>query len=130
MKVELLNGANLAFVGDAYYELYIREHCIKKGITNQKELHKECVKYVSAHGHYLVFEKMKEVDFLSDDEMSVFKRGRNHNYHSNRKNLNPAEYVISSGFESLIGYLYLKDDKKRLDEIMQFSIKIIEGNNE
>ena len=130
MKVELLNGANLAFIGDAYYELYIREYCLKKGITNQKGLHKECVKYVSAHGHFQIFEKMKENNFLTEEEMAVYKRGRNHNYHSNRKNLILSEYVASSGFESLIGYLYLKDNKERLEEIMQFSIKVIEGNNE
>ena len=130
MRVELLNGANLAFIGDAYYELYIRKYCLNKGITNQKELHKECVKYVSAHAHYQIFEKLEKENFFSEKEMVYFKRGRNHSYHANRKNVNPSEYVISSGFESLIGYLYMSEENQRLEELMKKSIEIIEGKDE
>lgn len=130
MKVELLNGANLAFIGDAYYELMIRKYLIEKGITNQKELHKNDVKYVSASGHYKIYKKMEEDNFLTEEEMIYFKRGRNHDYHVSRRNLNLDEYLTSSGFEAVIGFLFLLDKKDRLKEIIDYSIKVIEDKNE
>ncbi len=130
MKPNLLNGANLAFIGDAYYELCIRKYCLELGITNQKDLHKTCVKYVSASAHYVIYEKMIEHNFFTDEEMIIFKRGRNHNYASNRKNVNQNEYVVSSGLEAVIGYLYLNNDLERLNLMIDFAIKTIEGKNE
>lgn len=130
MKTMLYNGANLAYIGDAYYELIIREHCLKKGITHQYELHKECVKYVSAKAHAKIVNRMLEENFLTEDEVSIYKRGRNHNFHSNRKNLDMKEYCASSGFEALVGYYYLEKNLKRLEEIIVFSIKTIEDEGE
>lgn len=126
MKTILLNGANLAFIGDAYYELIIREHCLNKGMTNQKKLHSMCVKYVSAKAHAQIVKRMMLENFFSDNELSIYKRGRNHNYHSTRKNLDIDEYCASSGFEAVIGYYYLEKDFQRLDEIIRFAIETIE----
>ncbi|MDD3170939.1 MAG: ribonuclease III domain-containing protein [Bacilli bacterium] len=128
IKADLLNGANLAFIGDAYYELYIREYLLGKGITNQNALHKEAVKYVSASGHNKIIEKI--LDVFTPEELVVYKRGRNHNYLAVRKNLKMSEYLNSSGFEALIGYLYLTEQKARLEEIMKLAIRTIEDNNE
>lgn len=130
MKVELLNGANLAFIGDAYYELVIREYLLKKGITNQKELHTKCVDYVSATAHKLIFEKMEKDNFLTSEEITIFKRGRNHEYKPVRKNLDPKSHTISSGLEAVIGYLYLLGDRNRLDEIINFAINTVEENKQ
>ena len=85
---------------------------------------------MSAHAHYQIFEKLEKENFFSEKEMVYFKRGRNHSYHANRKNVNPSEYVISSGFESLIGYLYMNEENQRLEELMKKSIEIIEGKDE
>lgn len=128
MKPELLNGANLAFIGDAYYELYIRKYLILKNITNQHELHKLSVKYVSAKGHSMIVEKLEQ--YFTPTELSMFKRGRNHKYNLSRKNLNMGEYLNSSGFEAVIGYLYLAEENDRLNEILQMAVAIIEENNE
>lgn len=125
MNIDLLNGANLAFIGDAYYELYIREYIINKNITNQNEIHKICVKYVSASGHDKIVKKI--FNLLNDEEVLIFKRGRNHKYNISRKNLNRAEYLNSSGFEALIGYLYLKKENSRLEEILKLAVDVIEG---
>lgn len=130
MKIELLNGANLAFIGDAYFELVIREHLIRKGITNQKELHTKCVDYVSADAHYKIYKKMEEENFLTSDEMVIFKRGRNHEYKPVRKNLDIFHHLISSGLEAVIGYLYLQKDIKRLNEVIDFAIKVVEEKDE
>lgn len=126
MKTVLYNGANLAFIGDAYYELVIREYCLLKGITNQKKLHTMCVKYVSAKAHAKIVHEMLEKDFLMENEMVIYKRGRNHDFHSTRKNLNMDEYCASSGFEAVIGFHYLEKNFQRLKEIIDFSIETIE----
>lgn len=115
----MLTGADLAYVGDACYELYIREYVLNKGITKLWELHSECVKYVSRAGqNYIIKNLLVE---LSEEEVSIFKRGRNYNYKDKS-----AEYVNASGFEALIGYLYLKKDNERLEYILKKSISLIE----
>lgn len=126
MRVDLLNGANLAYIGDAYYELRIRKYLIGKDITNQNKLHKLATKYVSASGHYKIMNYL--IDKLTTDEVAIYKRGRNKS--STRRNLKNEEYLASSGFESLIGYLYLNDNFDRLDEIIDISIKVIEDKYE
>jgi len=130
MKVELLNGANLAFIGDAYYELRIRLYLVNKGITNQNELHKKCVEYVSAKAHAKIVNKMINESFLTLEEADIYKRGRNHSYNLSRKNLKYNDYICSSGLEAVVGYLYLKEEKERLDEVIRFAIKVVEEKDE
>lgn len=128
MIPEMLNGADLAFVGDAYYELQIRMYLLEKGITNPNKLHKQATNYVSASAHSKIIKVIREM--FTEDEENIFKRGRNYNYKHNRKNLKMDEYLASSGFEAVIGYLFLKDNKERLKQIIEKSIKIIEDTNE
>ena len=128
MIPKLLNGANLAYIGDAYYELRIRKYLIDKEITNQNKLHKLATKYVSASGHYKIMNNL--FDLLTEEELAIYKRGRNFKSNSRRKNTKQDEYLASSGFESLIGYLYLNEDFARLDEIIGLAIKIIEDSYE
>ncbi len=124
-NTHLINGADLAYVGDAYYELKIRTYLLSKGITKSNELKQMGNKYVSAHAHQIICDKI--LTTFSESEITIFKRGRNGAPHNRRKNLNMAEYGTSSGFEAVIGYLYLKGDFERLDEIIQAAINIIEG---
>lgn len=124
LRPEMLNGADLAFIGDAYYDLKVRMYLLKKGITNPNKLHKEAVKYVSATAHSKIMNVLK--DKLTEEEMSIFKRGRNYNYKHSRKNLKLDEYLSSSGFEAVIGYLFLLERNERLEEILALSIQIIE----
>ncbi|HQM06884.1 MAG TPA: ribonuclease III domain-containing protein [Bacilli bacterium] len=126
IKPELLNGANLAFIGDAYYELYIRKYLIDKQITNQNLLHKLAVKYVSAKGHNKIVIGL--MDQFTEAELVIFKRGRNHSSGANRKKL--SEYLSSSGFEAVIGYLYLTKQEERLHQLINKAIRIIEEENE
>ena len=126
VKPELLNGANLAFIGDACYELYIRKHLIDKEITNQNLLHKLAVQYVSAKGHNKIVIGL--MDQFTEAELVIFKRGRNHSSGANRKKL--SEYLSSSGFEAVIGYLYLTKQEERLHQLIDKAIRIIEEENE
>ena len=125
---ELLSGANLAYIGDAYYELQIRKYLLECKITKRKEHKNISVKYVSAHAHHIICEKIK--DQFTEHETEIFKRGRNGAHHNYRKNLNYAEYNDSTGFEAIIGYLFLKQDFERLNEIICLSIKAIEESEQ
>lgn len=127
MKAELLNGANLAFIGDAYYELFIRRRLLEKEITNQNELQKLASGYVNAKAQHLVVSKLVD---LSPEEIAIFKRGRNHKFRGFRKNLKKEEYLNSTGFEALIGYHYLKGNFQRLHELLDFAVAVIEGEHE
>jgi len=128
MIPEMLNGADLAFIGDAYYELEIRKYLLEKGITNPNKLHKQTTNYVSSSAHSKIIKYIR--DQFTEEEENIFKRGRNYNYKHSRKNLKMDEYLASSGFEAVIGYLYLKGENERLSQIMGLSISVIEDNNE
>lgn len=121
----LLNGSNLAYVGDAYYELRVRLYLISKGITKDKELKTESIKYVSANAHFEIYEQIKET--FTEEEHKIFLRGRNSAPNNHRKNLDRGKYVVSSGLEAVIGYLYLKGDFERLDYLFDLIFKKEEG---
>ncbi|MBP3766493.1 MAG: Mini-ribonuclease 3 [Bacilli bacterium] len=114
-----LNSLALAYLGDAIYELYIRKYLISKNIVKVKELQKEAVNYVSAKAQAKFLNKMIEAKFLTDDEVDIVKRARNHKSHSS-KSTDIITYKHSTGLEALIGELYLKDNKTRIDEIMNY----------
>lgn len=125
IDVEMLNGSNLSYIGDGYYELMIRKYLLNKGITNSKKIHQEATKYVSSHAHSLIVDEL--YDEFTLQEVEVFKRGRNQKNQSRRKNIDLAEHAKSSGFEAVIGYLYLKKEYSRLDYLINKAINIIEG---
>ena len=120
MNYDLLTGADLAFVGDAYYELYIRNYVLHKGYTKLRDLHTHCVAYVSRTSQNKIILKLLEE--LTEEEIIIFKRGRNFDYKNKE-----SEYVNASGFEALVGYLYLKQENERLQYIISRSIEIIEA---
>ena len=120
MDVNLINIMTLAYLGDAIYEVYIREYLIKNGIAKPEELQKEAVKYVSAKAQAKILDNLLENNFLTEIEIDVVKRGRNYKRASHPRNTDILPYKMSSGFEAMIGYLYLNDDKDRLNEIMNY----------
>lgn len=125
---KMMNGADLAFLGDAYYELKIREYLLSKGITKNKELKEKSVNYVSATAHHKIMLEINKLDVLTEEETLIYKRGRNNAPKNHRKNLDLNEYLSSTGLEAIIGYLYLKKDFDRLNYFIDLSIKIIEEN--
>ena len=112
-----------AFLGDAVYEIYIREYLIHNGFCNVNDLQKECVKYVSAERQCYFIECMIKENFLSEDEFDIFKRGRNASSHSSRST-DIVTYKKSTGLESLIGYLYLNKNYDRIKEIMKYIVGV------
>ena len=114
------NTIALAFVGDAVYELFIREHLFEK-ISKQRpdQMHKSSVKFVKAAAQCASIKKLIEDEFLTEDELALVKRARNHKVATKAKNATVVEYKWATAFEALLGYLYLSDQKERLEEIME-----------
>lgn len=130
-QYHLINGAALAYVGDAVYEQFVRKHVIAKGETQPNKLHRASVKYVSAQGQALVMKKwIQTSDFLSEREIEMYKRGRNHKANTKAKNASIGDYRQATGFESLIGWLSLSEQEDRCKALMKSAIQIIEAEGE
>ena len=121
-----LNGIALAYLGDAAYEVYIRQHLLTKGISKPTKLQHIATHYVSAKAQAALIDLMKEDELLSDEEWSYFKRGRN-NSHTHAKNTSVMTYRISTGFEAVMGYLKLAGKEERLAELAQWCIEQVEA---
>lgn len=125
-----MNVITLAYLGDAIYEVYVREYLIKMGIAKVEDLQREAVKYVSAKSQAKILTYLIENDLLNDEEKLVVKRGRNYKRASHPRNTDIITYKMSSGFEAMIGYLYLNNKKERLDLIMNYVLGgVYEENN-
>lgn len=107
----------LAYLGDSVYELKVREYLILKANKSNGKLHHEALKYVSASAQSSFCKSI--VNILSEEELAIFKRGRNANA-APHKNTDVCEYKIATGLETLIGYLYLSGQNVRLEEIFKF----------
>ncbi|KEK15285.1 Mini-ribonuclease 3 [Limosilactobacillus reuteri] len=121
-----LNGIALAYLGDAAYEVYIRQHLLNKGISKPTKLQHIATHYVSAKAQAALIDLMKKDELLSDEEWSYFKRGRNANSHTHAKNTSVMTYRISTGFEAVMGYLKLAGKEERLAELAQWCIEQVE----
>lgn len=107
----------LAYIGDGVYELYVRTRVIEEHSNlPAHKLHLQTVKYVKAHAQSNSITAM--LDLLSEEEMAVYKRGRNAKSNTTPKNADMADYRRATGFEALIGYVYLTENTERLNELM------------
>lgn len=118
MEIDCINVITLAYIGDAIYEVYIREEFIKKGIVKVEELQKEVTQYVSAKGQAKTLDYLIENNILTNKEQEIVKRGRNYKRSIHPKNTDLKTYKQATGFETLIGYLYLEKNIDRLEEIL------------
>lgn len=126
MEAKLYNGLALAYIGDSVYEIYVRKHLLDCGYTKVNELHKHAIKYTSGEAQAKVIRHFKSKSILNDEEMEYYKRGRNSNVPKVRKNIQRIDYLEGTGFEALIGYLYLSGKTDRMNVLMEYAIKVIE----
>ena len=136
MNVEVMNGSMLAFVGDSYYDLRIREMLIRRGINKSKKFHQLAVFYVSAKAQSKILQQLIDENFLTVEELDIVRRGRNVKSGSVPKNTDAIVYRQSTAFEALIGFLYLMEQSDRLGEVVSYCIEIrrkdeedVEGSN-
>ncbi len=118
MNANLMNGLSLAYIGDAYYEIMVRNYLLELGITKVNELHSKAIKFTSGASQALFIDKFIENNILTEAEIEIYKKGRN-SATSHRKNLSGAEYQKATGFEALIGYLYINKDNNRLEALFK-----------
>ena len=115
-----MNSLTLAYLGDAIYELYIRKFLISKNIVKINDLQKEAIKFVSAKAQCNIINKLIENNILNEEELDIYKRARNHKQNHKPKNTDIVTYKCATGFEAIIGYLYLNDKIDRIDVIINF----------
>lgn len=120
MKTCEINSLVLAYLGDTIYENYIRKYLINKGFANVNKLQTEAINYVSAPSQAKFIQNMIDSSFLTDEEISIYKRARNYKTTSHPKNCDVVTYKCATGLEALIGYLELENNRERIDEIMNF----------
>ncbi len=123
MDTRNINVITLAYLGDAIYEVYIRKHLIEKGIALVDDLQKEAVKYVSAKSQSRILKWLEDKDIFKEEEIDIIKRGRNYKRGSHPKNTDIITYKNATGFEALIGYLYLEKENDRIDELMKLILE-------
>ncbi|MBR5273531.1 MAG: ribonuclease III [Clostridia bacterium] len=111
---KLLSPLTLAFIGDGVYGMLVRERLV---LINRPvgALHKKSVELVNAHAQSLAIQKI--MDMLTEDEIAIYKRGRNANSVRHPKNSDLTEYRMATGLEALFGYLYLSNNQTRLYEL-------------
>ncbi|AND86148.1 Mini-ribonuclease 3 [Clostridium tyrobutyricum] len=127
--VRNINPLVLAFIGDAVYEVFIRTYLVDKNRDmSVHKLHVKAIEFVKAHSQSELIKIL--YNELSEEEMYFFKRGRNAKSGTVPKNANVQEYRFATGFETLIGYLYLIEETDRLDAILNNIVSIKEKGAE
>lgn len=121
-EVNTMSPLTWAYIGDSVYELYIRIYLVNTTKLKPHKLHIESIKYVKAKAQAEILKKLENI--LTDKENEIAKRGRNAENHHLPKNATVQEYMYSTGFEALIGYLYLTKQDERLKEILEKCITI------
>jgi len=116
----------LAYIGDTVYDLFIRTKVIAKGNRHVTEMHKESVSFVRAHSQSVSAYALEDV--LTEDEMRVLKWGRNAKSNTTPKNADVTEYRMATGFETLVGYLYLSGEDERLAYLMEIAYNAVIQN--
>ena len=116
----------MAYLGDAVFELIVREKIVCERPGDAGRAHHTAVRYVSAEGQAKAARVMAASGFLNDEELAVYKRARNHRSMSRPQHVDPKEYKIATGFEALLGWLYLSDDRDRLREIAAEAVRIVD----
>lgn len=111
----------LAYIGDGVYELIIRTVLVKRGNRPVNQLHKQASSLVKAAAQSAMMETLEPL--LTEEEKSVYKRGRNAHSPTMAKHATMADYRRATGFEALLGYLYLKEDFARLVELVRAGIR-------
>ena len=121
-KVNTMSPLTWAYIGDAVYELYIRNHLVETTNLKPNKLHKESINFVKAKSQAQILNELNE--YLTEEEKEIVRRSRNTQNHHLPKNADPTDYMYSKAFEGLIGYLYLSKQQERLNEILKKVLEI------
>ncbi len=116
----LYSPLSLAYIGDSIYDLKVKNFVVSSGNMQPEKYHRIVTGIVSANSQS---EFIKDyMDNLSEDELAVYKRARNSSPHTKAKNASLQDYLMATGFEAVLGFLYLSGQHDRLDEIITQSL--------
>ncbi len=118
----------LAYLGDGIYDLVIRSIVTGRKAANVNRLHQASVRYVNAHAQSVMIDGL--LPMLTEDELAVYRRGRNAHSYTMAKNATAGDYRRATGFEALMGYLYLTDQTERLMDLIGAGIAILDEKQE
>ncbi len=116
----------LAYIGDGIYELVIRTLVVERGNKQVKKLHRETSRLVKAQAQSAMMDTL--LALLTEEEADIYRRGRNAKSYTAAKNASVLDYRRATGFEALMGYLYLKDDMPRLLELVKKAVDSYQPN--
>jgi len=119
--IRTYSGQTLAYIGDAVYELYVRSMIVMQGDAPANRLHKRASQLVKAQTQAWMIRQLEPL--LEDEELHAFKRGRNAKTYTSAKNATMTDYRMATGFEALVGYLYLKNDYERMSYLIRYGIQ-------
>ncbi len=128
VDIRTYSPLTLAYIGDAIYDLVIRTYIVATGNASNHDLHEKATRYVSARAQADIVDSILPV--LSPEEMTIYKRGKNAKPHSGAKNASQGEYLKATGFEALLGYLYLNGESPRMQELIRLGIMKIREEKE
>ena len=114
----------LAYIGDGIYDIIIRTIILSHGNAPVNNLHKECSSFVKASAQMEMYHAIEGM--LTEEEIGIYKRGRNAKSYTTAKNATITEYRVATGFEALLGYLYLSDRMNRIVELIQYGLGKLE----
>lgn len=129
VDVQTYSPLTLAYIGDCIFDLIIKNLVVRQGNKQVQKLHKETSRFVQAQTQSRMMRKMQE--HLTEEEHGVYRRGRNSKTVTPAKNQTITDYRRATGFEALLGYLYLKQDYKRLLDLVKIGLDSLdEGEDE
>ena len=122
---KLYSPLTLAYLGDAVYEMVIRTICVKRTNMQTQKLHRKVTGYVSAKAQAKMMDALLKE--LTEEEESIYRRGRNSKPYTKAKNASMEEYLKATGFEALVGYLYLQKEYERMNALIAHGIEALQG---
>lgn len=125
VQVRMLNPLSLAYIGDAVHEMFVRTYVISKYSGSINKLNKMVVSMIKATAQAEAIRKLESQ--LSEEELAIYKRGRNAKSLTVPKNTSVGVYRSATGFEALLGYLYLTGQEDRLIQLVAEAVKAAEG---
>ena len=127
-EINRMNTTTLAYLGDAVFEVIVREKIVTEKPGDVDRAHHTAVRYVSATGQAKAARAMVASGFLTEEEEQIYKRARNHRSMSRPQHADPRDYKVATGFEALLGFLYLSDERQRLREIAAEAVRIVDAS--
>jgi ribonuclease-3 family protein len=120
----MMNPLTLAYIGDGVHEIFVRTYVVTKYKGSINKLNQRVVKMIKATAQAAAIRELQ--DFLTEEELAVVKRGRNQKSLTVPKNTPVGEYRLATGFEALLGWLFLNGEKERLVQVVAEAIRLSE----